>query len=84
MTKQQFWHNFRQILVIFGASIASAVSIELLLLPCNGLYGQSDPCKMPGGMGVWQPYIRGHGCGNCEGEKVGQDYPLFHRRIGGG
>ena len=39
MTKQQFWHNFRQILVIFGASIASAVSIELLLLPCNAMPG---------------------------------------------
>lgn len=39
MTKKQFWHNFKQVLVIFVASLATAVSIDLLLLPCNVVVG---------------------------------------------
>ncbi|MDE7454846.1 MAG: YitT family protein [Clostridia bacterium] len=39
MTKQQFLHNLKEILIIFVASIASAVAIELLLLPCNVVVG---------------------------------------------
>ena len=39
MTKKQFWYNFKQILIIFVASLATAVSIDLLLLPCNVVVG---------------------------------------------
>lgn len=39
MTKQQFLHNFKQILIIFVASLSSAVAIDLLLLPCNVVSG---------------------------------------------
>lgn len=39
MTKQQFLHNFKQILIIFVASLCTAVSIDLLLLPCNAIAG---------------------------------------------
>ncbi len=37
--KNKFWHNFKQILIIFVASLATAVSVELLLLPSNVVVG---------------------------------------------
>lgn len=39
MTKQQHLHNLKQVLIIFVASLASAVAIDLLLLPCNVISG---------------------------------------------
>lgn len=39
MTKAQFLHNLKQVLIIFVASLASAVAIDLLLLPCNVVAG---------------------------------------------
>ena len=39
MTKTQFWHNFKQILIIFIASLSTAIAIDLLLLPCNVVAG---------------------------------------------
>ena len=39
MTKQQILHNFKQILIIFVASLSTAVAIDLLLLPCNVISG---------------------------------------------
>lgn len=39
MTKQQFLHNLKEVLIIFVASLATAVSIELLLLPCDVVAG---------------------------------------------
>lgn len=39
MTKQQFLHNFKQILIVFVASLSSAVAIDLFLLPCNVVAG---------------------------------------------
>ncbi len=37
--KNKFWHNFKQILIILVASLATAVSVELLLLPSNVVVG---------------------------------------------
>lgn len=65
--KNIFWHNFKQILVIFGASLATAASIELLLLPANVIVGGAsgiasildillsglDPSKWYMSAGVW-------------------------------
>lgn len=39
MTKRQILHNFKQILIIFVASLSTAVAIDLLLLPCNVVSG---------------------------------------------
>lgn len=39
MTKQQFLHNLKQVFIILVASLASAVAIDLLLLPCNVISG---------------------------------------------
>lgn len=39
MTKAQFLHNLKQVLIIFVASLATAVAIDLLLLPCNVISG---------------------------------------------
>lgn len=65
--KNVFWHNFKQILVIFGASLATAASMELLLLPTNVIVGGAsgiasildillcglDPAKWYMSAGVW-------------------------------
>lgn len=65
--KNKFWHNFKQILMILGASLATAVSIELLLLPTNVIVGGAsgiasildillcklDPSKWYMSAGVW-------------------------------
>ena len=67
MTKQQFLHNFKQILIIFVASLATAVSIDLLLLTCNVVVGGAlgissimdilftgtDPAMWYMSVGVW-------------------------------
>lgn len=37
--KKEFWYNFKQILVVLLASIATASSVELLLLPSNVVCG---------------------------------------------
>ena len=37
--KRAFWYNFKQILIVLLASLATAVSIELLLLPSNVVCG---------------------------------------------
>lgn len=37
--KRTFWHNFKQISIIFLASLASAVAVELFLLPANTITG---------------------------------------------
>lgn len=39
MTKKQFLHNLKQVLIIFVASLASAVAVDLLLLPCDVITG---------------------------------------------
>lgn len=39
MTKNQFLHNLKQVLIIFVAALASAVAVELLLLPCDVVVG---------------------------------------------
>lgn len=39
MTKQQLLHNFKQVLIIFVASLSSAVAVDLLLLPCDVVSG---------------------------------------------
>lgn len=67
MTKKQFLHNFKQIMIIFAASLASAVSVDLLLLPCNAIPGgalgiasvldilltNTDPAKWYMSVGIW-------------------------------
>lgn len=67
MTKQQFLHNFKQVLIIFVASLSSAIAIDLLLLPCNVVAGGAlgiasiidilltgtDPSKWYMSVGVW-------------------------------
>ena len=37
--KSKIWYNLKQILIILGAALAAAVSIELLLLPSNVVVG---------------------------------------------
>ena len=37
--KQKFIHNLKQVLMIFGASMATAVAVEVFLLPANTLVG---------------------------------------------
>lgn len=39
MTRKQILHNLKEVLIIFAASLASAVAVELLLLPCNVIVG---------------------------------------------
>ena len=39
MTKRQFLHNLKEILIIFAASLSTAVAIDLLLIPCNVISG---------------------------------------------
>lgn len=65
--KKAFWYNFKQLLVILLASLATAVSIELLLLPsnvvCGGALGVAgildilltgtDPAKWFMSVGIW-------------------------------
>lgn len=37
--KKELWYNFKQVIIIFLSSIATAVSVELLLLPSNVVCG---------------------------------------------
>ncbi len=68
MTKTRFWYNFKQILLIVAASLATAVAVEIFLLPADSLVGgalsvasildillgKSDPVKWYFSAGLWQ------------------------------